>query len=228
LVLLGVAPGDVDRLLEGERAPRTVPLRAPASGHVTRFETALGAYVTPSTLLYEITDLSRVRAVASVFGGEIELAREDVEARFVPRDGGEEIPLELELVEPRVEGDARTARVRFLARNPELALRPGQIGDVVIAGTARDALVVPRDAVIDTGTRRYVYVARPGGLFEPRAVEVGPLRGDSRVILGGLEAGELVVVRGAFVLDSESRLQSALAPATTPATTPAPAAEDAP
>lgn len=107
---------------------------------------------------------------------------------------------------------ARTAGTEAGEPILRAALRPGQIGDVVLEGTASEHLVVPRDAVIDTGTRRYVFVARGGGLFEPRAVELGPLRGQHRVITGGLEAGELVVVRGGFVLDSESRLQSALAP----------------
>jgi hypothetical protein len=75
------------------------------------------------------------------------------------------------------------------------------------------ALLVPRDAVIDHGRENYAFVETAAGLFEPRIVRPGALVGEERVVLAGLAAGERVVERGAFVLDSESRLQSAVAPA---------------
>lgn len=213
LVLLGVAPSDVDTLLEGERPARTVPLRAPIAGHITRLGAVRGAYAGPDAVLFEITDLSRIRVVASAESTELPMLESDSSATYVSRAGGDGVAVDLELVEPRVETDTRTARVRFLARNPEISLRPGDIGEVRVLGATREQLVVPRDAVIDTGERRYVFVEREGGLFEPRSVELGALRGEHRVILSGLEPGERVVARGAFVLDSESRLQAALAPA---------------
>ncbi|MBK7859747.1 MAG: hypothetical protein IPJ65_14225 [Archangiaceae bacterium] len=66
--------------------------------------------------------------------------------------------------------------------------------------------------MIDVGEVQYVFVERAAGLFEPRVVSAGPLFGEERVVLDGLREGEQVVARGAFVLDSESRLQAALAP----------------
>ncbi|UJR78634.1 efflux RND transporter periplasmic adaptor subunit [Sandaracinus amylolyticus] len=208
LALLGVAESDIDTLISG--STRTIPLRAPIAGHVTAITATRGGYATPETALFEISDLSQVRVVASASASELDLL--EGEAHFVSRDGGEPVALSLELIEPRVETDTRTARVRFLARNPGVALLPGAIGEVRIEGTTREQLVVSRDAVIDTGESRYVFVARDGGLFEPRPVELGALIGEHRVITSGLEPGERVVTRGAFVLDSESRLHAALAP----------------
>lgn len=212
LELLGMSARDVDAMLASGRARRTIPLRAPISGWVTRFDAVLGSYATPEVRLYEITDLSRVRVVATPFAADLSWLEPGAEASFVPRGGGEPVALELALIEPDVTEGTRSLRVRFGARGA--ALRPGDIGEVIVPRRPpREAIVVPRDAVIDTGTRRYVFVERPGGLFEPRTVEVGALHGEERAITSGLEEGERVVARGAFVLDSESRLQSALAPA---------------
>lgn len=212
LRLLGVPDDEIERMVSSGRGDRRIPLRAPISGYVTRFEAVVGTYAMPETVLYEITDLSRVRVVASAFGDDVEAASRSARARFVPRDGGAEIDLALELVEPALASETRTARVRFLAANRGTELLPGQIGEVVIERPAHDALLVPRDAVIDVGSSRHVFVERERGVFEPRVVEVGALHGDDREIVAGLVAGEVVVARGAFVLDSESRLQAALAP----------------
>ena len=233
LLLLGVTESAIDSILAAGRASRTIAVRAPISGHVTRFEAVVGTYATPELLLYEITDLSQVRVVASMgtegihglapgasIGGS---SRTPAGAELVLRSGAR-VPLRLELIEPALASETRSLRARFVAVNAEYALRPGDIGDVVVARAPIDAVTVPRDAVIDDGTRRYVFVEVERGLFEPREVVVGALLGDRRVVTRGIAAGEVVVARGTFVLDSESRLESALAPSApsaSPATAPA-------
>lgn len=211
LELLGLTRADIDGVLASGASRRTFPLRAPASGVVTAFGAAVGTYAEPTDVLYEITDYDHVRVVASVLGAS-ELALTSSSAELVRRDTEAHVPLELELIEPTTETDARATRVRFLAANEDGSLRPGAVGEVVVQGGVRSALVVPRDALIDRGQVRYVFVERGGGLFEPRVVEPGALIGDEREIVAGLTEGERVVVRGAFVLDSESRLASAVAP----------------
>ena len=218
LVLLGMSARDVDAMLESGTARRTIPVRAPIGGTVTRFEAVLGSYATPETLLYEITDFSRVRVVATPLTAELAWLGPDAVARFEARGAEAAVPLRFELVEPSVTEPTRASRVRFLvAPGSAATLRPGEIGEVVVMRPSREAIVVPRDAVIDTGERRYVFVERAGGLFEPRVVELGALHDDQRIVTRGLDAGERVVARGAFVLDSESRLEAALAPAEAPA-----------
>lgn len=213
LALLGVSEADIDAVVRRGEARRTIPVRSPIAGTVTRAGAVLGSRTGPDEALFEIVDLSRVRVVASVLARPGLAADEIVSARFVPGDGAAAIDLELELIEPDVESSTRAARVRFLADNAEGRLRPGDIGEVLVALPTRAATVVPRDAVLDPGTVTYVFVEHEGGLFEPRVVSAGAVVGSEREILAGLRAGERVVARGAFVLDSESRLQAALAPA---------------
>jgi Cu(I)/Ag(I) efflux system membrane fusion protein len=212
LALLGVPEADIAGVVRRGAARRTIPVRAPIAGTVIRAGAVLGSRTGPDEALFEIADLSRVRIVASVIGRPGLAPNEIVSARFARAGDGVPIDVELELIEPAVEGATRATRVRFVADNASGLLRPGDIGEVSVVVPTRTAIVVPRDAVIDTGTDTYVFVEHEAGRFEPRVVSAGAALGGEREILAGLEAGERVVARGAFVLDSESRLQAALAP----------------
>jgi Cu(I)/Ag(I) efflux system membrane fusion protein len=212
LELLGFNEADFAGLLRAGVAQRRVPLRAPAAGTVVRFGAPLGLYATPETVLYEIADLSTIRVVANVPERDLGLIRRDTAARFwVPGQTGEPLAARVALIEPEIAATTRAGRVRLTVPNPGLRLVPGQFGDVEFVLPGRDALTVDRDAVIDVGTRQYVYVATGGGRFEPRAVTVGARFDDRVQILAGVVEGERVVTRGGFMLDSESRLQTSLA-----------------
>lgn len=212
LELLGVTRAEIDAVARSGETRRRVPLRAPIAGVVTAFAAVLGTYASPETVLYEITDYDRVRVVASALSpAELPLAS-TARAELRGRSASTAVPLTLELVEPVLDDSSRAARVRFIADNPAGILRPGDIGDVWLDAPAASVLTVPRDAVIDRGRDRYVFVETRPGLFSPRVVAVGAARGEVREVLAGLEAGERVVARGGFVLDSESRLAAALAP----------------
>ena len=78
-------------------------------------------------------------------------------------------------------------------------------------GAPRTALKVPDDAVLDSGTRKVVFVAKGEGVLEPREVTVGEQGGGAWEILSGLVEGEEIALGASFLVDSESRLASALA-----------------
>ena len=212
LELLGMATADIDAVLRQDAPMRAVPVRASTGGYVTRLSAVLGQYVTPEMALYELTELSRVWIIASLFERDLPLVRRGGAVQFVtPESQAQPMEARVELVEPEVSSVTRTARVRLTVANPQMRLRPGQYGDVRFALPASDALTVPRDAVIDTGRYQYVFVASGEGRFEPRSVRTGALAEERIQILEGLREGERVVVRGAFMMDAESRLQASLA-----------------
>jgi multidrug efflux pump subunit AcrA (membrane-fusion protein) len=91
-------------------------------------------------------------------------------------------------------------------------LRPGMYADVLLEVDLGEALVVPDDAVLDTGLRSVVFVSVGEGRFVPREVTVGDRAGGQAQILEGIEAGDQVVVKATFLLDSESRIRAALLP----------------
>jgi Cu(I)/Ag(I) efflux system membrane fusion protein len=105
---------------------------------------------------------------------------------------------------------SRSLKARILVRDPENFIRPEAAVTVEIQAPLGSQLTVPRDAVLFSGTRQIVFVAEGAGRFTPRVVKTGQETAESIVILSGLKEGELVVSSGAFLIESESRLQSAM------------------
>lgn len=104
----------------------------------------------------------------------------------------------------------RTAKVRAQVRNQKGLLRPQMTVQAVIKIPIEKTITIPPDAIIHTGKRQIVFVAQGEGHFEPREVKVGA-EGDNYIeILEGLKAGEKVVTRANFLLDSESRFKAAI------------------
>jgi Cu(I)/Ag(I) efflux system membrane fusion protein len=217
LELLGLSNADIEEILRSGRPMRAIPVRAPISGFVTRFNAVLGFRADPEMVLYELADLSTVWVVASVYERDIGHIRVGMAARFAVT-GQTTAPVEarVALIEPQLDEGTRTSRVRLVLSNRDLTLRPGQFGEVNFELPATEGLLVPRDAVIRTGEHDYVYVATAGDHFEPRIVRTGLALGDRVQILEGVAVGDQVVTRGSFMLDSESRLQASLAAAPSP------------
>ena len=208
---LGIAQQDIDRIARLKRPMPAVPLRAPISGHIARRNVLKGLYVQPGIELFQIVDLSKVWVIADI--AEQDARRVQVGQGALLSLGaypGESFGGVVDFIYPALDLDTHTVQARIQLPNPELKLRPGMYGDVVIDAPAAETVTVPAEAVVDTGELQYVFVARATDRFEPRAVRVAE-RANGRVqILEGLEEGELVVTTANFLLDSESRMRAAV------------------
>jgi Cu(I)/Ag(I) efflux system membrane fusion protein len=211
LDLLGVPGGVSDRVLAAGRPMRNVGISAPMGGYVTKKNVVLGSYVTPEMLLYEIVDLSKVYILADVFQQDMPRIALGTPGRFtLANRPGISVVGKVDLIYPLVNAEARTTRVRMQVPNEKLGLVPGEYGYAEFSSGERTALVVPRDAVIDTGRQAYVFVETAAGEFSPRTVVLGAQSGDSVEIRSGVSLGEKVVSGATFLIDSESRLQASL------------------
>jgi RND family efflux transporter MFP subunit len=113
-------------------------------------------------------------------------------------------------IQPQLEAETRTLKVRLEAGNPELVLKPDMYVDVEFHMPRRERLMIPAEAVLDTGLRKTVFVDLGDGYLEPREVETGERAGDRVEIRSGLKPGERIVVSGNFLIDSEAQLKSAM------------------
>jgi Cu(I)/Ag(I) efflux system membrane fusion protein len=211
LELLGIARAEIATLERTRQPLRVIPVRAPIAGHVIDKAAMLGAYTQPGTALFQIADLSKVWVVADVH--EHELARVTTgQAATIGFAAyrGETFTGRVGLVEPSLDAGSRTLRVRIELANPGLRLKPGMYGDVQLALARSEALVVPAEALVDTGDLQYVFLARRGGTFEPRKVTVGARSNGTVEVLTGVAEGDTVVTTANFLLDSESHLQSTI------------------
>ena len=104
----------------------------------------------------------------------------------------------------------RSARVRAVLTAPEGVLKPEMFVNVSIAMAIGEVLAIPKEAVFETGTQRVAFVDKGQGIFEPRELVLGATTEDWDEVVSGLAEGEQVVTNGNFLIDSESRLKSAL------------------
>ncbi len=211
LKLLGLPESAIQRLERGGAPQRTYPVVARTSGVVTKIGARPGAQVTPGQSILTIQDLSRVLVVANV--PEVSLATirvgEPVEISFPAYDGDVRTGV-VDYIYPSFNADSRTARLRITLSNPGLRLKQGMFANITLKGTGGMAVVVPSEAVIDTGVRQVVIVSHNGS-FVPREVRVGRDSDQWTQILSGLSPGEQVVASGQFLIDSEASLSGVLA-----------------
>jgi multidrug efflux pump subunit AcrA (membrane-fusion protein) len=210
--LLGMSPAFIERLERTGQPVRSVAIEAPVSGFVTTRDVVPGMRIEPGTTLFTVTDLSRVWVEGRLYESDIPRVRAGQEARVtLPNAPGVEIRGRVQTVYPTLDADTRTLRVRLEVGNRGLALKPGMFADVELRTQPVRGVLVPESAVLETGPRQVVFVRTGEGRFEPRTVSIG-LRSDGQAqVLSGIAAGEAVVVRANFLLDSESRLRAALA-----------------
>lgn len=211
LEALGVAPQDIDTLVATGQPLRSMPVRAPVRGYVARKSVLKGLFVTAGTEIFQLADLSTVWVLVDVYEADLARVRVGQKATFTSSSApGKAYPGKVQFIYPALNVGSRTLQARVELPNPRLELRPGMFGDVVLETSAEEAVVIPADALVDTGSHRYVFVDRGNGRFEPRAVRTGAA-GDGKVaVLEGLAAGEKVVTKANFLLDSESRLRAAV------------------
>ncbi|HYG66906.1 MAG TPA: efflux RND transporter periplasmic adaptor subunit, partial [Anaeromyxobacteraceae bacterium] len=218
LELLGVSRADVDAIAKRGKAQPALEIRAPVTGNVVEKAAVEGLYVEPGTHLFTVADLSTVWVLADVYERDVSRIRVGQPARLrlaaFPR---ETFQGKVEFVYPTLDTQTRTLRVRLAFPNPEMKLRPGMFGDAFLALDAAEGLVVPREALVDTGDHQYVFVAQGEGRFVPRVVRIGGRGEDAVEILEGVTAGERVVTTANFLIDSESRLRAAVQGTGTPA-----------
>ncbi|THJ10138.1 MAG: efflux RND transporter periplasmic adaptor subunit [Nitrospira sp. CG24C] len=192
------------------KAEPVLTVYAPSSGIVLKREAVPGKYVEPGTTLYEVADLSRVWISADVYESEVAAVKLDqpISVSFSAYPGeifrGSKV-----FIYPSLNTEARTVRVRFELPNPGLKLKPGMYGNVILQTDAVNALVVPKEAVLETGLRQLVFMDRGEGRYEQRLVKLGRRSQDHVEVMEGLQDGDRIVTSANFLLDAESKLTSA-------------------
>ncbi|MCZ7687407.1 MAG: efflux RND transporter periplasmic adaptor subunit [Sandaracinaceae bacterium] len=209
LQVFGMTPAQISALERRGAPERLVTVSAPRAGTVLRRSVTEGTAVDPSTELFTIADLSRVWALTEV--PEVDAPRVRVGSTAtlsVPASGLPPFEANVSFVYPTLSERTRTLRARFEVANPDGELRPGMYGTAEFDTATRDAIVVPRDAIVDTGLQQHVFVLEGESMLVPRVVSLG-VRLDERVeVTDGLREGDRIVAAGVFLIDSESRLRA--------------------
>jgi Cu(I)/Ag(I) efflux system membrane fusion protein len=212
LELWDVPRSEIARLERTGQSTRTITFYSPATGVLTKKDVVPGMRVNAGDMPFEIVDLSRVWVLADAYETDLRQVKVGTPATLTLKAfPNRSFEGRVAFIDPFLDPKTRTAKVRVEVPNPKGELKPEMFGEVVFKGTSREGVRVPADAVIHSGTKSVVFVALGGGKFEPREVQLG--EGDSEFVevVSGLQAGEGVVTRANFLIDSESRLRASLA-----------------
>lgn len=190
----------------------TLTLHAPTDGFVLARNAYPKQRVTPESELYQIADLSSIWAIADIYeyeAPEISLGHRAVMTlSYYP---GRTFKGQVTYIYPQLDSATRTLKVRIEFPNPDFTLKPDMYANVDLKIDYGRRLVVPQEAVLDSGSEQLVFVSHEGGYFEPRKVQLGAKVEDKFIVLGGLKAGERITTSANFLIDSESQLKSAAA-----------------
>jgi multidrug efflux pump subunit AcrA (membrane-fusion protein) len=204
---MGMSRPQIDEIARTRKILPAVNLVAPAAGFIVFRNISPEQRFDRGMDFYRIVDLSRVWILANVSEAESGYLMPGGAARVsLAQIPGTTFEARVGNVLPQFDPISRTLQVRLEADNPRFTLKPDMYVDLEFAVRTRTGLVVPKEAVIDSGLRKIVYVDRGNGYFQPRTVQTGWRMGDRVQIVDGLQAGEHIVVSGNFLVDSESRM----------------------
>lgn len=200
---------------EGERHDHSkdtslVALRSPASGTVVERSVNVGAGIQAGTALFTISNTSSVWIIANVPEAQVGSVRVGTPAEVRSAAlGNDPIAGRVNYIDPRLNEETRTARVRIELANPGERLKSGMFVEVGFqsgsGAAAGEELMVRSEAVQRIGDRNVVFIPKEGapGSFEVRDVELGGVADDYQRVLSGLEVGERVVTKGSFTLKTQ-------------------------
>ena len=212
LLLLGMTEAQILAVERDGRAQTRITVFAPRAGVVGELTVREGETVMAGTPLMRLNGVDTVWAHAAIAETQIARIREgaavDLSLTAFP---GQTIAGRVAALLPALDPGTRTQTARILLDNPEHRLTAGMIGEARIrVSEAGDAVLVPSEAVIATGTRQVVIVDAGNGVYRAQDVRVGNEAEGRSEILAGVTAGDRVVLSGQFLIDSEANLASTL------------------
>ncbi len=210
LKLWDISDEQIKKLEQTGKFEKTMTFYSPVSGFVLERQAFPEAAVGPDKELYLLADLSTIWVDADVYEYELPYVRLGQKATMhLSYYPGKTYTGHVTYIYPTVDPQTRTAKVRLDFSNPEFELKPQMFADVELNVSYGTNVLIPAEAVLDSGSRQTVFVAKGNGYFEPRDIKVGPRVDDKFIVLSGLKPSETIVTSGNFLIDSESRLNAA-------------------
>lgn len=209
---LGMSEVQIAEIRRTRELPKIISVLSPADGIVLARTISVGQRFERGMDWYRIADLRHVWIQAEIIGTDADYVRPGLHVKVSVPGGRTFLDARVSGVPPQFDPATRTFRVRLEAPNPGYVLRPDMVVDVEVPVVRPPAIVVPADAILDSGMRKTVFVERGEGVFEPREVQTRWRFGDQVGIAAGLTLGERIAISGTFLIDSESRMRLAATP----------------
>lgn len=211
LLLWDVSEKEIKEIEKLGKPKRAVTFYATITGVTMEKRVVVGEWFDVGGELYHFVDLTNVWVIANIYEYELTLVKAGQEAivgfSYLP---GEVFKGKITFIDPHLDMKTRTAKVRIELPNERHRLQPGMFANVNIEIALGEKLAIPESSVLDTGTRKIIFLDRGEGKFEPKEVQLGQKAEGYYEVLSGLSQGDKVVTSGNFLIDSESQLKAAL------------------
>lgn len=204
LLLWGMDEGQIQELAKSKKATPLTSFYSNSSGYITAMDIKEGDYVAEGGTVVRLADLSTLWAEAQVYSSQISFIDKGGQAAVkFPGMDGKEIKGKIEFTNPEINPDTRINLIRVTIPNPGNQLKPGMQAYVLIKNKEHNSLSLPTDAVIRDNKGASVWVQTSGHKFKYKMVEIGLESNDRVEIKSGLKNGDVVVISGAYLLNSE-------------------------
>ena len=204
LLLWGLTEGQIQQLAKQKKATSITTFYSPASGYLTNLEIQEGDYIQEGRTIIKLADLSTLWAEAQVYTTQFAaLDRHSIATVQLPDLDDLEIPGKIEFINPEINPDTRINLIRVSIPNPGNQLKPGMPAYVLLKSPARKSLSLPIDAVLRDGKGATVWIKTAEHTFKSTMVQTGMESDDRIEITSGLKSGDVVVIAGAYLLQSE-------------------------
>lgn len=208
-----IADKEIISLEKSGRIKKTILVRSPFTGVITEKNIIEGEFVKSGASLFTISDLSRVWVEAHIFEYEQNLVFKDQEVEMnLSYDPEKNYKGKISYIFPYLQKKTRDVIIRIDFENKDGELKPDMFAKINInTGSARNGISISSEAVVHSGEKKIVFIAKGNGKYTPREIKTGLYLDNGRVeILTGLDRGDHVVISGQFLLDSESTLKEAI------------------
>ena len=204
LLLWGMSEEQINELVADKKASPITTFYSTAGGYITQLDIQEGDYVMEGGTIVKLADLSTLWAEAQVYTSQLsEINNNSVASVQLPGFDGKEIKGRIEFVNPEINPDTRINLIRVSIPNPDNQLKPGMPAYVLLKSPQRKTLTLPIDAVIRDGKGATVWIRTGAHSFKNKMVTVGLESDDKIEIKSGVNAGDVVVITGAYLLQSE-------------------------
>ncbi|MES2278669.1 MAG: efflux RND transporter periplasmic adaptor subunit [Bacteroidota bacterium] len=205
LKLWGLSIAQIKTLASTQNVSPTTTILSNVAGTVSDIDVHEGDYVTEGMTILKTQGLNSLWVEAQLYASETGLYEEnDLVNVSLPDLGGQVIRGKVEFMNPELSGSSKVALIRISIPNTQGLIRPGMLANIAIAGSGHRALAVAASAILTDGKGSMVWVKNTNGSFSPRMIKAGQGNQNYISIVSGLNAGDIVVTNGAYLLNSEA------------------------
>lgn len=204
LLLYGMSETQINQIRISKNVTQTITVYANTEGYVSEISATEGSYVSEGATIFRITSQNALWVEAQVYLPYLPYLKIGTEATFlIPAANEKFFTGKVIFIDPQVQSPERFVLARFQITNPSLQVKPGMMANITLQTEKKTALSIPLEAIIQNSNGANVWVLNRDGKFENKMVTTGMQNSKQIEIVNGLTEGELVVVTGAYLLNSE-------------------------